>query len=94
MDNSSIIIENAGLRKTLILNKDKIVTSEILNKVSSRNLVAQQGSEEFTLRFKTGFFSKPEIKASDLKVNSTKKELTDDGEIHTINSGEARILKE
>lgn len=84
MDNNSIIIENAGLRKTLILNKDKIVTSEILNKVSSRNLVAQQGSEEFTLRFKTGFFSKPEIKASDLKVNSTKKELTDDGEIHTI----------
>ena len=84
MENNSIIIENAGLKKTLILGKGKIVSSEIFNKLSSRNLIAQQGSEEFTLRFKVSFFSKPEIKASELKVDSTKKEITDIGEIHTI----------
>lgn len=84
MENNAIIIENAGLRKTLVLDRNFIVSSDIYNKVSSRHLVSMQGSEEFILKFKTGFFSKPEIKASELKVDSTKKELTDCGEIHTI----------
>ncbi len=84
MDNKSIIIENAGLRKTLILDKNYIVSSEIFNKISSRNLAAQQGSEEFVLRFRTGVLSKCVLKASELKVESTEKRLTDDGEIHTI----------
>ena len=84
MDNNTIIIENEGLRKTLTLNKDRIVSSEIYNKISSLTVKAQQGSEEFILKFKTGLFSKPEIKASELKVTSTKKELTDDGIIYTI----------
>ena len=84
MDNNSIIIENSGLRKTLILERNSIVSSEIFNKISSAHLVAKQGSEEFILKFRTGFFSKPEIKASDLRVDTTKKELTDSGEIHTI----------
>ena len=84
MNNNSVIIENESLRKTLVLERKRIVSSEIFNKVSSINLASQQGSEEFILKFKTGFFSKPEIKASDLKVDTTKKELTDSGEIHTI----------
>ncbi len=84
MDNNSIIIENTGLRKTLILDKDRIISSELFNKISSGHLAAQQGSEEFILKFKMGLFSKSVIKASELKVTSTKKELTDSGEIHTI----------
>ena len=84
MDNNTIIIENEGLRKTLTLNKDRIESSEIHNKISTLTVKAQQGSEEFILKFKTGLFSKPEIKASELKVTSTKKELTDDGIIYTI----------
>ncbi len=84
MDNNAIIIENAGLRTTLVLEKNKIVSSEIFNKISSQTVKAQQGSEEFVLRFKTGFFLKPEIKASDLKIDSNRKDLTGNGEIHTI----------
>lgn len=84
MDNNSIIIENAGLRKTLTLSKDRIVSSEIYNKISSLTVKGQQGSEEFILKFRTGLFSKPLIKASELKVDSDKKELTDDGIIYTI----------
>lgn len=84
MFNNSIIIENAGLRKTLVLDRDFIVSSDIYNKISSKHLVSKQGSEEFIIKFRTGLFSKPEIKASELKIDSFKKELTDDGEIHTI----------
>lgn len=84
MNDNTIIIENAGLRKTLTLEKNRIVSSEIYNKLSSLTVKAQQGSEEFILKFKAGLFSKPEIKASELKVDSTKKELTDDGIIYTI----------
>ena len=84
MDSNSIIIENAGLRKTLTLEKNRIVSSEIYNKLSSLTVKAQQGSEEFILKFRTGLFSKPEIKSSELKIDSTKKELTDDGIIYTI----------
>ncbi len=84
MDNNSIIIENAGLRKTLNLDRSYIVSSDIFNKISTRHLVTQQGSEEFILRFKSGLLSKYVIKTSDLKVESTEKVLADDGEIHTI----------
>ena len=84
MFNNSIIIENAGLRKTLVLDRDFIVSSDIYNKISSKHLVSKQGSEEFIIKFRTGLFSKHEIKASELKIASGRKELTDDGEIHTI----------
>ena len=83
MDNN-IIIENAGLKKTLSLSKDKIVSSELYNKLSDLTVKAQQGSEEFVIKFKSGLFSKYDVKASELKVVSTQKDLTDDGEIYTI----------
>ena len=83
MNGNSIIIENPSLRKTLILDKNYIVSSEIFNKISSLHLVSQQGSEEFVLRFKSGFFSK-EIKASDLKVEATEKKSDADGDSYTI----------
>lgn len=83
MDNN-IIIENAGLKKTLSLSKDKIVSSELYNKLSDLTVKAQQGSEEFVIKFKSGLFSKYDVKASELKVVSTQKALTDDGEIYTI----------
>lgn len=79
-DNNLIIIENEVLRKTLTLSKGKIVSSEIYNKVSSLNIKAQPGSEEFILSFKTGLFSKPLVKASELKV----KEVIENGKTYTI----------
>ncbi len=83
MNGNSIIIENSNLRKTLILDKNYIISSEIFNKISSLHLASQQGSEEFILRFKWGFFSK-EIKASDLKVELTEKKTHDMGDSYTI----------
>ena len=83
MNSNSIVIENSVLRKTLVIERDFIVSCEIFNKLSSAHLVSQQGSEEFILRFKAGFFSK-EIKASDLKVDAVEKNETDIGEVYTI----------
>ena len=83
MNSNSIIIENASLRKTLILDRNFIVSSEIFNKKSEAHLVSGQGSEEFILRFKSGFFSK-EIKASDLKVELCENASSDGGDTYTI----------
>ena len=84
MNNSTIVIENAGLRKTLNLDKNSIVTSEMFNKITGSSLVAKQGSEEFILRFRSGILSKKEIKASELKVISYEKSSADSGECYTI----------
>lgn len=88
---NSIIIENAGLRKTIILNKNKIVSSEIFNKVSSLNLKSQQGSEEFIVKFRNGIFSKCEIKASELKVDAVERNNTDIGEECTVSFAPFRV---
>lgn len=80
---NSIIIENGVLKKTLSLNKDRIASSEIFNKISGQTLKGAEDSEEFILRFKSGIFSK-EIKASELKVESTEKKITDEGDCYTI----------
>ena len=82
--NNTIIIENESLRKTLVLDRNFIVSSDIYNKISSKHLVAQKGSEEFILKFRKGCFSKKIIKASDLKVNDTNKIVNENGEVYTI----------
>lgn len=84
MKANSIIIENAGIRKTIFLEKNRIVSSEIFNKLSSQNLTARQGSEEFILCFGTGLFSKKLIKASALRVESAGSAVTEDRDIYTI----------
>ncbi len=84
MNNNTIVIENEGLRKTLILEKGRIVSSEIFNKLCGLNLKSGEGSEEFILKFKSGFFSKKEIKASELKVLSSHKTVTDSGESYEV----------
>ncbi|MBO7320076.1 MAG: hypothetical protein J6V06_08690, partial [Clostridia bacterium] len=83
MNSNSVIIENASLRKTLILERNFIVSSEIFNKISSAHLVAKQKSEEFILCFKAGLFSKL-IKASDLKVELCENTPSDSGYTYTI----------
>ena len=84
MNNNAIVIENAVLRKTLNVSDNKIVSTEILNKISGLTLKSGDGSEEFILRFKKGFLSSKEIKASDLKVVDTDKSMTDKGEVYTV----------
>ena len=84
MNNNAIIIENSILKKTLNISGNKIVSSEILNKISGLTLKSGEGSEEFILRFKKGFLSNKEIKASELKVIDTDKNMTDKGEVYTV----------
>ena len=84
MNNNTIIIENESLKKTLFIERNFIVSSEIYNKISSKHFVSQQGSEEFILKFKSGIFSKKEVKASELKVMSFDKTSDDEGEVYTI----------
>lgn len=78
-----IIIENSALKKTLSTEKGKLVPLEIFNKISGLTLKVSEGSEEFILAFKSGFFSK-EIKASELRVESYDKKITDEGDVYTI----------
>ncbi len=80
---NTIIIENTALKKSLSVDKGRLVPQEIFNKISGLTVKAGEGSEEFILRFKSGFFSK-EIKASDLKVESEEKKITDSGDRYTI----------
>ena len=84
MNSNSIIIENEVLRKTLSLDKGRIISSEIYNKLSGLTLKSGEGSEEFILKFKKCIFSKKVIKASELKVVSSDKITTDNGEVYTI----------
>ena len=78
--NNSITIENAGLKKFLEINNDKIVSCKIYNKISGLTLEAKDDSEEFIVVFKTGCISKKEIKASELKIEGTEKLYEDNGE--------------
>ena len=84
MNCNTIVVENKGLRKTFTLENSRIVASQIFNKLSEINVKSGEGSEEFVLRFKSGFLSKKEIKASELKVISCEKNTDDKGECHTI----------
>lgn len=84
MNSNAIVIENSKLRKTLFLEKNRIVSTEILNKLSGITIKSGECSEEFVLRFKTGFFSKAIIKASELKVLASDKIMADGSEVYTI----------
>ena len=84
MNNNTIVIENSVLKKTLNVSGNKIDSSEILNKISGLTLKSGEGSEEFILRFKKGFLSNKEIKASELKILDTDKSMTDKGEVYTV----------
>lgn len=66
----SIVIENAYIKKELLLKRRRIISSVIENKISGNILTAGNGSEEFVLSFKSGFFKK-QIKASELKIKDT-----------------------
>ena len=84
MKSNSIVIENSVLRKTLVIERDFIVSCEIFNKLSSAHLASQQGSEEFILSFRSGIFSKKEVRASELKVISFDEAKGDEGVAYTI----------
>lgn len=65
-----IIIENSYIKKELIINRRRICSFIIENKLSERILTAGKGSEEFVLSFGNGLF-KRRVSASELKIKST-----------------------
>ena len=44
MNNNAIVIENSGVRKTFTLDKDKIVSTEIFNKLSGLTIKSGEDS--------------------------------------------------
>lgn len=68
-----IIIENSLIKKELIVDKKKISSFVIENKLSNRSLTALKGSEEFVVSLKGKCrFSKKLINASALKIADVK----------------------
>lgn len=67
---TTYIIENEHIVKTLVLAGEKIKGSSIENKISLRALTALENSEEFIITFKTGKFFSKKIKSSELSVSS------------------------
>ncbi|MBE6785411.1 MAG: hypothetical protein E7538_04120 [Ruminococcaceae bacterium] len=65
----SIIIENAYIKKELLVKRKHIVSSVIENKLSGNILTVGKGSEEFLLSFKSGLL-KNKIRASELKISN------------------------
>ncbi len=90
MNNNAIVIENECLRKNIVIDGSFIASTEVFNKISSDHIVALKGSEEFILCFRSGLFSKV-IKASDLEVETVRKDLSDEGVCHTISFGSFRL---
>ena len=64
-----IIIENSYIKKELIINRKRVCSFMVENKLSERILTAGKGSEEFVLSFGNGFFKK-RVSASELKIRN------------------------
>ncbi len=73
VDDKSIIIENAYIKKEFILKKRRIASFTVENRLCNSILTAGAGSEEFVLSLKCGF-SKKEIVASELKIKEARTE--------------------
>ncbi len=65
---SNIIIENSLIGKELYIKSDRIRGYSVTNNLSGKTLVADEGSEEFIIRLKTGF-RVTEIFASQLRIS-------------------------
>lgn len=63
----SYTIENQFLKKEVFINKKRIISGKITNKVSGSYLDGLDRSEEFCLCFKCGLISQ-EVKSSELKI--------------------------
>lgn len=90
MKNGTYIIENDFLKKTLVLKGDKIVSFEIFNKLSSKNIPGGEGSEEFVIFIGKGFFAKV-IKASALKIDKTEEIESERLKSYKINFRSIRV---
>ncbi len=84
MKKDTLIIENDYIRKSLIINGDRIVSWSILNKQSGKTVEALDGSEEFIINFKSSFFGSSTVKASELKIETTTQKETASAKIYTI----------
>ena len=77
VSSNSIIIENGFIKKELVLNKNKVISFSVENKLSKRNLTAEKGSEEFVLSLGSGILKK-KIFASALKIKKADADTRDD----------------
>lgn len=70
VNENRIIIENSNIKKEITVEKGKIISFFIENKLSKRILTVGKGSEEFVLSFGGGLFKK-RVNASELIIKGT-----------------------
>lgn len=83
VSDKSIIIENNYIKKEFILKRGYIASFNIENKLCGNILAAGEGSEEFVLSLKGGFFKK-KFAASELKIKEAKAESDEKGTVLSI----------
>lgn len=76
---NNIIIENTLIKKELIIESNRITGYVISNLAAEKTVESLDGTEEFTLTFKSGF-RKYKIEASELKIKDIRSEC--EGEIN------------
>ncbi len=69
INDNSIMFENSFLKKEVFINKNRITSARISNKLSGSYLDGFDKSEEFSVCFKKGLF-KSVINASELKIDN------------------------
>lgn len=83
VSDKSIIIENACIKKSLVLTKQRITSCVIENKLCGNVLSAGKGSEEFVISLKSGFFKKT-VSASELKIKEARADADEKGTVLKI----------
>ena len=83
IEKNRIRIENDFLAKELEIEKGRLASSSVLNKLTGEVIRASKGSEEFKLRF-VRILGGEFVCASELKIDSSQGEKTENGEKLTI----------
>lgn len=80
---NSVMFENSYFKKEIFINKKRITSSKISNKLSGSYLDGLDKSEEFSVCFKKGFF-KSVVNASELKIDNIKSDVNGTVNITTV----------
>lgn len=73
INDNSVVFENSFFKKEIFINKKKISSAKISNKLSGSYLDGLDKSEEFSICFKKGLFKKA-VYASQLKIENVESE--------------------
>lgn len=84
MKSGSYIIENDFIKKSFAIKNDKIISWDILNKVSGRKIDSLDKSEEFIISFKSSFLGPSAIKCSEMKIESFNEKESASTKTYTI----------